>query len=131
MESGKYRTPLGMPALHESQEFGRSSGIDSGEWLVEHNQARILGNQPGEQHALHLPAGKRTDGAALKARQSDCCDCRFDDVIILAGNAAEHAAAAPQSHRHHVVNIDWKRMVDFGYLRQIGDAAAIDAVALD
>ena len=67
MESGKYRAPLGMPALHESLEFGRGSGIDSGEWLVEHNQARILGNQPGEQHALHLPAGKRTDGAVLKA----------------------------------------------------------------
>src|SRR3984957_20902859 len=50
---------------------------------------------------------------------------------IAAGDAAEGAFAAPQPHRHHVVDVDRKRAVDLGRLRQVGDVAGGKPTALD
>ena len=54
-----------------------------------------------------------------------------DGVAILAADAAEQAFAAPQPHRHHVVDADREAAVDLGDLRQIGDVLRPHAVALD
>ena len=42
-------------------------------------------------------------------------------VAVLAADAAEQAGAAPQAHRHHVVDVDREGAVDLGGLRQVGD----------
>ena len=120
-----------MPALHQRQQFGGGPRIDRGEGLIEQNKTGVLGNEACEQHALHLPAGKRADRAPLEPGQPDRCNGRFDGMMILSRDAAQHPAAAPQSHCHHVVNADRKRTVDIGHLRQVGDAAAIDFITLD
>ena len=104
-----------------SQQIGRGALVDGGERLVEHDDARVLDQQAREQHALHLAARQRADGALLEAGQADRGDSVFDDVVILAADAAERALRPPQPHRHHVVDIDRKRAVDVGDLRQIGD----------
>src|SRR5262249_17221977 len=51
--------------------------------------------------------------------------------MILFRYATQRPAAAPQAHRHHVVNADWKRTVDIRRLRQIGDVAATLTVTRD
>ena len=46
-------------------------GVDRVERLVEHDHARVLQQQPREQHALHLPARKRADRPLLEAGEAD------------------------------------------------------------
>ena len=81
--------PLAVPALHQSHQVGGGLGVDGGERLVEHDHARVLQQQAGKQHALHLPAGERADGALLESGEADRGDGRFDRLMILAADAAE------------------------------------------
>ena len=131
VHGGKHRALLAVPALHQVEQVGRGLGIDGVERLVEHDHARILQQEAREQHALHLAARERRDGAALEAGEADGGDRLLDRCARLAVDAAEQAGAAPQPHRHHVVDVDRERAVDLGGLRQIGDILGAEPVALD
>jgi hypothetical protein len=131
VQGGEHGAPLAVPALHQIHQIGGGPLVDGGERLIEHDDARILDQQPGEQHALHLAARQRADGAVLETGQADRGNGLLDDMIILSGDAAERALRPPQPHRHHVVDIDGKRAIDIRYLRQISDRVGIEPVALD
>ena len=94
--------------------------------------ARVLQQQPRKQHALHLAAGQRADGALLEAGEADGGDARLRSLRDPCGRRRRKRL----SRRHspiadHVVDVDRKRAVDIGDLRQIGDVAGVEAVALD
>ena len=84
----KHRALFAVPAPHQVEKVGRGFGVDGGERLVEHDQLRILQQQAGEQHALHLTAGERADRCAarirsgrprrwrLRSRRDLCCRSR-------------------------------------------------------
>ena len=52
-------------------------------------------------------------------------------VAVLGPDAAEQAFAAPQPHRHHVVDVDREAAVDLGDLRQVGDVLRRQPAAVD
>ena len=82
-------------------------GVDGVERLVEHDHARVLQQQAREQHALHLPAGQRADRRGPRSRSGRRPRSPARSVSrVLAADAAEQAGAAPQAHRHHVVDVD-------------------------
>ncbi len=131
MQRGQHRALLVMPAAHERQQIGGGFRIDGIERFIKHDHARVLKEQPCEQHALHLPSGKRPYGALLEARQTDGLDRMLDLVALLLSDTAEQTGAAPQPHRHHVIDADRKRTVDLRDLREISDLLRQHAVALD
>ena len=98
---------LAVPAPHQVEQVGRGLGVDRVERLVEHDHARILQQQPREQHALHLAARQRRRSARSSKPVSPTAAIACSIVVArLAVDAAEQAGAAPQPHRHHVVDVD-------------------------
>ena len=67
----QHRALFSVPAPHQRQQIGRGPGVDGVEGLVQHDQARVLQQHPCKQHALHLPAGQRADGAVLETVEAD------------------------------------------------------------
>ncbi len=122
---------LAVPAPHQIQQIGGGLGVDRVERLVEHDHARVLQQQAREQHALHLAARQRADRPLLEAGEADRRERLLDRVAHLAADAAEQAGAAPQPHRHHVVDVDRKAAVDLGDLRQIGDVLRLQPPRVD
>ena len=114
------RPPTG-PATACDQAVGRH-GEDAGAGEEETD---------GDAGQDGVAAGQRADNALLEAGQLDGGDTGFDRRAILAADAAKDAFAAPQPHRHHVVDANRKAAVDVGDLRQIGDVMGGKAVALD
>src|SRR5262249_10303720 len=47
---------LAMPSFDDVEEIGRGLGIDRGERLIQHDELRILEQEPREQRPLHLTA---------------------------------------------------------------------------
>ena len=92
---------------------------------------RILQQKPREQHALHLAPGERRNRAVLESREADGGDRLLDRASRAAVDAAEGAGTAPQPHRHHVVDVDGERAIDFGGLREVGDVLRVGITALD
>ena len=123
MQGGENGAAFLVPAPNEVDQVGRGLGVDRVERLVQHDQARILQQQPREQHALHLPTGQCADRAPLEACQTNRRQCGFNLVTILFADAAKQSGLAPQSHRHKVIDRDWEAPIDLGGLRQIGDIA--------
>ena len=91
VQRGEHGALLAMPAPHQVEQVGGGLGVDRVERLVEHDDARVLQQQARKQHALHLPARERADGAALEAGQADGCDRLLDAAAGIAVDAAEQA----------------------------------------
>src|SRR5579863_1635412 len=120
-----------MPAFDQREQIGRGLGIDGVEGLVEHDQARILQQHPRKQHALHLPAGQRADGAVLKTAQADGCERLRDSPARVLADAAEKTDLAPQPGADEIKNRNRKAAVDIHRLRQIGDVADVETIGED
>ena len=83
VQGGEHGALFVVPASHQVKKIGGGFRVDGGKRFVENNQTRILQQQAGEQHALHLAAGKRADDALLESGQPDGCDGGFDRALIL------------------------------------------------
>src|SRR5207344_2718700 len=73
----------------------------------------------------------RADRARLEAGEADGGDGTFDAALILAPDPAEQPFAAPQAHRHHVVDADREGAVDLSDLWQVGDVLRTHAISLN
>ena len=90
MQGREHGALFTMPTLNDVQEIeSRELRVDGGEGLVEHDDAGVLQQKPREQHALHLPARQRADGAALETGQSDSSDGIADFLARILADAAE------------------------------------------
>ena len=67
VQRGEDGALLAVPAPDQRDEVGAGLGVDGIERLVEHDHARVLQQEPREQHALHLAAGQRADRPRLEA----------------------------------------------------------------
>ena len=95
MHRSQYGAFLTVPSPHQVEQIGRGLGVDGVERFVEHDDAGVLQQQPCKQHALHLAARQRPNGAILEARKPNRRDRVFDRIARLASDAAEQAGAMP------------------------------------
>ena len=91
----EHGTFLAVPALHQVEQINRGFRVDRVERLVEHDDAGVLEKEPREQHALHLAARQRRDGAVLEAGEADRRERLLDRRARLAVDAAEQTGAMP------------------------------------
>ena len=105
VQGGENGAAFLVPAPHERRQVGRGLGVDRVERLVQHDQPRILQQQPREQHALHLPARQRADGAPLEAGETDRGDRSLGSCArSVLPMPPKQSGLAPQSHRDEVVD---------------------------
>ena len=128
VQRGDHGAALIVPAPDEEDEVGDGLGIDGAERLVEQDEAAVLQQQAGEQHALELSAGERADrpvGEIENAERSE----GIGDLALGGGiEAAPEADLAPQPHGGAVEHGDREAAVDVDLLREIGDVAVGEAV---
>src|SRR5262245_30078648 len=117
VQGSKHGAFFAMPALHQIKQVGGGLGVDRGEGLIEHNDASVMQQQPGKEHALDLPARECRDGAILETGEAYGGNGMLNLLALFAADAAKRAGAAPQPHRHQVVDVDGKRAIDLCGLR--------------
>src|SRR5215208_1758193 len=122
---------LGVPAPDQRDQIGRGPGVDRVKGLVKHDQPRVLQQYPRKQHALHLSAGERANGAVFKTVEADGSERLRDVAARTLAHAAEKSGRAPKSGADEIVHRDWKGAVDVHALRQVGDIAAIQPAGCD
>jgi hypothetical protein len=85
VQHGNHGAPLGMPLADQASKRRGGLAVYRVKGFVQQDQAGVLHQQTGKQHALELPAGKRADGPRLKTFQADSAQGRADG-----GPAAHH-----------------------------------------
>ena len=131
MQRRQHRAFFSVPAPHQRQQIGRGPGVDGVEGFVQHDQARVLQQHARKQHALHLSAGQRADGAVLKSVEADGCERLRNLLARGLAHAAEKSAGTPQPGADQIEYRDREAAVDIHRLRQVGDIPDIEIARYD
>src|SRR5262245_57374106 len=95
VQRGNDSAALFVPASDEEDEIGDRLGIDGAKRFVEQDEATVLQQQPGEQHALELSTGERADRAIGEIENAERGE-RIGDLALGARiEAAPDADFAP------------------------------------
>ena len=78
--------------------------VHAGEGLVEQQHVRLLGERPGEEHALLLAAGQLADGAPRELGDAELVETARHHLAVGRLRAAQPAQAAVAPHHHHVAH---------------------------
>ena len=116
------RAAFAMPALDQRDQVATRLGVDRIERLVEQDQLGVLHQHARKQRALQLAARQRVDRPLLEAVEADRRQRLRYRRAVLVGEASEQPALRPQAERNQIDDARRKGAVDFGLLRQIGDA---------
>src|SRR5665647_2806705 len=118
--------PLAQPR-EEAEDRLLGVHIHAGERLVEQQHVRLLGERPGEEHALLLAAGQLADGALRELGDAELVQTARHHLAVGSLRAAQPAQAAVAPHHHHAVHGDREAPVDLLALGHVGDGIRLAA----
>ena len=113
---------LAVPALDQRDQVDDGLGVHRVERLVEQDDLGVLHQHPREQRPLQLAARQRVDRPLLEPFEADRRQRLRDRSAVFVGEAAEQSALRPDAERNEVDDACREGTVEFGLLRQIGDA---------
>src|SRR5450759_2681707 len=118
--------PLAQPR-EEAEDRLLGVHVHAGERLVEQQHVRLLGERPGEEHALLLAAGQLADGAPRELGDAELVQTARHHLAVGSLRAAQPAQAAVAPHHHHAVHGDREAPVDLLALGHVGDGIRLAA----
>src|SRR4026208_40977 len=120
-----------VPAFDEEDEVGGGRGGGGADRLVGKDEATVLQQQAGDQHALELSTGERADRAIGEIENAERGERMGDLVLGALIETAPDADRAPWPHGGAVEYRDWERAVDVDLLRKVSDVAVGHAEEVD
>src|SRR5450756_1146297 len=118
--------PLAQPR-EEAEDRLLGVHVHAGERLVEQQHVRLLGERPGEEHALLLAAGQLADGAPRELGDAELVQTARHHLAVGRLGAAQPAQAAVAPHHHHVAHGDGQAPVDLLAPGHVGDGIRLAA----
>ena len=107
--------------LQHLQKLGRGGGVHGVEGFVQQQHARVLHQHARKQHALKLPAGKRSDGLPCQREHAHLLQRGMHARPLFAAQAAPPAQFVPQAQGHQVLHQHGQVAIDACLLRQVGN----------
>ncbi len=115
-------TPLLALFGQDVEEDLGGGAVDAVEGLVEEEQLRLLGQRPGQQHPLALPAGQDAEPVAGPAGQPDPVQGLVGGGPVGPARPADPADAPVTAHQHDLGHGDGELGVERVGLGHVGDA---------
>ena len=122
MDDDEDGTAFAVPALDQQYEVRDRPAVDGVERLVEQDEIGVLHQHAGKQRPLQLAARQRVQRAVLESRKADRLQRTAHRPTVVRRVPAEQPAPRPQAERNQVDDAGGEGAVEFGLLRQVGDA---------
>ena len=113
----------GDPLLHHPLEhiLQELSGpkIEIAEWLIQHEEIRLLGDVMGDHHLLLLAAAEGAYGFVCQVLDTYCFYRPLHGIIVGLLRAAQQSLTAKASHHHHLLGGERGEWIEIEVLNDI------------